>query len=209
MKSLLEADFYLVEGDSIKATVEALNLIDFSIPSIEAGDALVQIEPHDPLTAPRRGANTNENSLEVYFDFITQDGGADILAYSIEMDSGAGFSELASTLSSPATVVDAQIQSGVYLQVRYRAQNVHGWSTYSQETMIVATTVPDQPTLPLSVAVEFDTKVHLSWSEPANTGGSGILIDGYQIFVEHYDGITYTEVPSSDCDGLHTDTIST
>jgi hypothetical protein len=41
MKSLLQADFFLVEGDQVKSTVEAMNMIDYSILSIVAGEALV------------------------------------------------------------------------------------------------------------------------------------------------------------------------
>jgi hypothetical protein len=41
MTSLLAADFYLVEGDQIRATVEAMNEINYSIVSEEAGEALV------------------------------------------------------------------------------------------------------------------------------------------------------------------------
>ena len=41
IKSLLIADFFLKEGDKIQVTVEAMNLIDFSIPSLESGEALI------------------------------------------------------------------------------------------------------------------------------------------------------------------------
>ena len=41
MTSLLQADFYLKEGDVVKATVEAMNEIDYSIVSEESGFALV------------------------------------------------------------------------------------------------------------------------------------------------------------------------
>ena len=41
MTSLLVADFYLAEGDRILATVEAMNEIDYSVPSIPQGEALV------------------------------------------------------------------------------------------------------------------------------------------------------------------------
>jgi hypothetical protein len=41
MSSLLEADFYLVQGDEIKATVEAMNSIDYSIASSLSGEAFV------------------------------------------------------------------------------------------------------------------------------------------------------------------------
>jgi len=41
MASLLVADFFLVEGDKVKATVQALNSIDYSIPSNLSGEAKV------------------------------------------------------------------------------------------------------------------------------------------------------------------------
>lgn len=41
MTSLMEADFHLVEGDLIEASVEALNNIDFSLPSEPSGSATV------------------------------------------------------------------------------------------------------------------------------------------------------------------------
>jgi hypothetical protein len=106
MTSLLAADFYLVEGDLVKVTVEAMNTIDYSTPSLTSGVATVQIEPHDPLSAPQRGENTNENQVEVVFNLITADGGAAIERYSIEMDSGSGFVEVSeiSLLSSPAVI---------------------------------------------------------------------------------------------------------
>ena len=49
MASLLEADFWLNQGDEIKVTVEAMNQIDYSLPSEVAGTALVQTKPHAPL----------------------------------------------------------------------------------------------------------------------------------------------------------------
>jgi hypothetical protein len=60
MKSLLQADFFLLEGDKVKSTVEAMNMIDYSIVSIAAGEALVQIEPHRPTSSLIRGSLTNE-----------------------------------------------------------------------------------------------------------------------------------------------------
>jgi len=41
MASLLVADFFLVEGDKVKANVQALNSIDYSIPSNLSGEAKV------------------------------------------------------------------------------------------------------------------------------------------------------------------------
>jgi hypothetical protein len=41
MHSLLQPDFYLIEGDKVRATIQALNSIDFSYSSLASGEALV------------------------------------------------------------------------------------------------------------------------------------------------------------------------
>jgi hypothetical protein len=41
MASLLVADFFLVEGDKVRATVQAMNSIDFSLPSNLSGEAKI------------------------------------------------------------------------------------------------------------------------------------------------------------------------
>jgi len=81
MASFLQADFWLSQGDEIKVTVEAMNQIDYSLPSEVSGAALVQVRPHVPLNAPKRGQNTNESQVEVEFDLVSNDGGAAIVTY--------------------------------------------------------------------------------------------------------------------------------
>jgi hypothetical protein len=120
------------------------------------------------------------------------------------MDSGSGFVEVSTSplLISPVIISNADVVSGKFLDFRYRAYNVHGWSSYSSEVQVVAATVPDTPTLPQTIVTEFDSRVTFIWSAPTNTGGDAIPITGYSIEVQHYDGVTYTVAPSSDCDGL-------
>lgn len=68
IKSLLVSNFLLVQGEPIKATVEALNSIDFSTASDLSGSALVQVEPHTPVTAIQRGDETGETQVQIIFD---------------------------------------------------------------------------------------------------------------------------------------------
>lgn len=49
--------------------------------------------PHTPTTAPTRGLLTNDNQLEVQWEFITDlylAGGSPILSYSLYIDDGNG-----------------------------------------------------------------------------------------------------------------------
>jgi len=65
--------------------------------------------------------------VEVVFDYIKDDGGSPIITYSIEMDSGSGFTEVsvAPLLSSPAIIRNLNITSGSLLNFRYRALNIY------------------------------------------------------------------------------------
>jgi len=58
------------------------------------------------------------------------------------MDSGLGFVEVAQTLVSPVIISNSNVLSGSHLSFRYRAQNIYGWSEYSDVSVIVAATVP-------------------------------------------------------------------
>lgn len=62
MTTLLAAPFNLVEGDLIVVSVEALNVIDYSLPSApNTVGVLAQVKPHTPTKKPTRGPNTNES----------------------------------------------------------------------------------------------------------------------------------------------------
>jgi hypothetical protein len=106
-------------------------------------------------------------------------------------------------------ITNANVVSGAHLNFRYRARNVQGWSDYSPETMIVAATISDPPTLAETLAIELDTQLTFSWIAPVNTGGDSVVIDGYMVIVQHYDGVTYTETPDTFCEGFDTTLVST
>lgn len=77
-----------MEGQPVVITVEALNDEDFSIPSDYLTDqAVVQVEPHTPTSAPMRGeSGTTETSIEILITEITANGGASITEYVIELE---------------------------------------------------------------------------------------------------------------------------
>ena len=156
--------------------------------------------PHKPPNAVKRGEDqTNESQIEVIFDIVTADGGSVITTYSIEMDhDGSGFYEVSTQplLSSPAIISNAYVTSGAHLKFRYRAQNVHGWSDYSDEFVIVAATIPDPPTNIATISTFVSSAMTLQWLEPVNTGGNAVPITAYRVEVQHYDQSTMSEVPA-------------
>ncbi len=64
MDTFLNSPFSLLEGDLIVVIVEALNVIDYSVPSDpNTSGELAQVKPHTPTTKPRRGALTDELNI--------------------------------------------------------------------------------------------------------------------------------------------------
>ena len=111
---------------------------------------------------------------------------------------GNGFVEVSTQplLVSPAIISNADVTSGTHLNFRYRAQNVHGWSEYSDEFVIVASTIPNPPTNIATISTFVSSAMTLQWLEPANTGGNAVAITAYKIEVQHYDQSTMSAVPA-------------
>lgn len=200
MSTLIAAEFFLVEQKLIVVTVEALNAEGYSIPSSEnTAGAVIQVRPHTPPAAPRRGDLTTESSIDVVFDAVTADGGAPITTYEVWMDSGSGFGAVSTAplLVSPATIVNPDITSGVSRLFKFRAQNVHGWSDFSPSFAIVSATIPTAPLNPKSSVQEFSTRAYFEWDFPANSGGVAIPYTAFKVFILKSDGLTFGEVPST------------
>jgi hypothetical protein len=148
MTALTGGVFTLTEGTLIVVSVQSHNTIGYSAASPEnTSGALVQRPPHAPPTAPTRGSASSESQLEVNFAAYSADGGSAILAYGLEIDrgDGSGYTPVIDSNVNTATIT-SNINSGQAYQVRYRARNVHGWSTtYSTPLTIYAAVIPVFP----------------------------------------------------------------
>jgi len=86
--------------------------------------------------------------VQADFAAVADDGGSAILSYSLEMDSGGGYSSVVGDPSDSLALtftVNSGITSGQAYSFWYRAKNVHGWSGYSPVATIYAATEPDAP----------------------------------------------------------------
>jgi len=96
MTTLLSAPFNLLEGTLVVVVVQALNVIDYSVPSApNTVGVLAQVVPHAPTSAPVRGASTTESQIEATMATVTSTGGSPIISYSLEINDGSGFVSVA------------------------------------------------------------------------------------------------------------------
>ena len=111
-------------------------------------------------------------------------GGSAITGYKIEVSSNGGSSWtdlVANTSSTATTYAHTGLASGSTRHYRVSAINANGSGTASNvDSATTATTVPGAPT-GLTATASGSTRINLSWSAPAITGGSAIT--GYKIEV--------------------------
>jgi len=79
---------------------------------------------------------------------LTEDGGSPITSYGLEVDFGSGFVAAAGDPIEQVLltiVVTTGVESGKTYPVRYRTKNIYGWSDYSPELEVIASSVPSEP----------------------------------------------------------------
>ena len=95
------------------------------------------------------------------------------------------------------------LNSGVTYQFKYRAENIHGWSTGYSDSVSVKTLV-EPSTIDVPVTSNQGDSVKIKWSAPY-TGGLGIPITSYEIQILDSSGNFIT---TPECDGSDSTVIS-
>ena len=175
-------------GDTRHYRVSAINSVGTGAASNVADattDAAAPTVPGAPtgLTATASGTST----INLSWDAPSNDGGASISGYRIEVSSNGGTSwsnREANTNTTTTTYSHTGLDAGTTRHYRVSAINSVGTGTASSvadaTTDDTATTVPGAPTS-LSATASGTTAINLSWTAPADDGGSDIT--GYRIEV--------------------------
>jgi hypothetical protein len=132
---------------------------------------------------------TSSYKLKVKWDAIADDGGSDILSYSLELDDGTGgdFTPIVGYVSD-YLLLEYLIKNGInkatVYRLRYRSRNIIGWSDYSPIAYILAANVPAAPLTPSFINSTAKT-VTLNLPRTIDDGGSPIL--RYKLWVDSGD----------------------
>ena len=125
-------------------------------------------------------------------------GGSPITGYKIEVssDGGSSWSDLvANTNSTTTTYAHTGLSGGTTRHYRVSAINANGAGTPSNvDNATTGSTVPGAPTS-LSAAASGTTRINLTWTAPASTGGSPIT--GYKIEVSSDGGSSWTDLEAN------------
>ena len=157
--------------------VRARNSAGWSSPST----AVTVTTPRETPEEPGRPTATATHE-RVALDWDAPSAGGTVTGYRVQRKIGGGsWSTLAAdTGSAVSFYVDRDVQAGTTYRYRVAAHN-HGvlgdWSSARSITTAAAPTIPGQPT-GLTVSPGTESRLQLSWTAPADTGGG---ITGYRV----------------------------
>jgi hypothetical protein len=125
------------------------------------------------------------------------DGGSPVLDYRVNyktQDDSSFTVYQDSLLATDLTVTG--LTPGVYYNFKVESRNLVNYSPYSDEIIVLAAQIPDQPTNLANVpANTLATQIGLEWLAPVFNGGSAIL--DYKVWYDNASsGVTFTEFVS-------------
>ncbi len=161
-----------------------------SAPSASSAGSTVQPKATSKVTAPDPPAMLEATAVsptQINLSWVapSKDGGFPITGYKIESKAGSGsYTTLVSNTATAATVYShTALTTGTKYTYKVSAINTVGTGSASVEVSATPTSTsvasaPGPPPSLTAIAVS-GTQVNLSWSPPANTGGSAVT--GYKI----------------------------
>ena len=182
------AYFYVENGREYTFSMRAVNRIG------TGPTASVKATPRGPPSAPRNlAASPGDTEVTLTWEPPAEDGGSDVTGYEYQVDQenweDAGAADARS-------VVVSDLENGRSYRFSVRAENGIGPGTVE---MVEATPRPAAvaPTAPRDLAAASgDTMVTLTWSPPANDGGSDITGYEYQVDEEDWEDAGAAEARS-------------
>ena len=179
----------LTNGNSYTFTVYALNAVGKSVVSSPSA----AVTPSAPSTATVPGSPTNvvatagNSSATVTWTAPANNGGSSITYYEITYSGYSG--GVITSTSTNATITG--LTNGTSYTFKVLAKNASGTGNYSSDSNAVTPSAPSTTTVPGSptnvVATAGDSSATVTWTAPANNGGSPIT--GYKITYSGNSGI--------------------
>ncbi|GAB6022917.1 Fibronectin type III domain-containing protein 3B [Chamberlinius hualienensis] len=134
---------------------------------------------------PSAKGRVHSHSFKAAWDPPKDNGGAEIISYNLELDSGNGFKNVYK--GSDLEFNCDRLNPGCNYQIRVSCESAGGQSEYSEVSSVVtAAVVPGQCSPPRLHGKPKAISLHVKWSPPVDEGGSAIT--EYEVDVTNFDG---------------------
>ena len=128
---------------------------------------------------------TDTDTIKVTWGELADNGGDEVISYSLEIDDGMGgdFNPVVgySTDYLLFFYTHEGVTRGTNYRLRYRAKNRIGWSEYSDIVYVLAATKPQKPPAPTLQSTD-STSITLNLLQTLDNGGSPII--RYKLYVD-------------------------
>lgn len=208
LATLTGVTYSLTQGNLVQIRIKATNSIGTGVDSADlTSGALILAKPTDPssgVTKVDASTNTGQVTFTIPEATGSEDGGSAITSYIVYWDEGDGATpdtelvgETSDNLDLTLTV-STGISSGQDYIFMYKLKNAIGESDWSPTTTILAATVPAKPSAP-TVSYPSASTYRVTFTDPSDTGGSGVAISDYTIELKAKSG-AFSEYLTT-CDG--------
>lgn len=190
------APFNLYQGDHIKTKVSAINDYGESVYSQIGNGAVVLSLPDAPHSLSNDATVTGATQIKITWSPGFTNGGSPVIDYQVyyTLELEVFSTPVEGVLTEYYTTTDL-LQAGSNYKFKVTSRTAVGYSTDSDQIVVMAARVPDAPTILESIIN--NGLAELVWSAPDN-GGSPIT--AYSVNIRTSDGLTYIE-DTVNCDG--------
>ena len=161
--------------------------------------------PLKPTALIRDEAETSKTSVAISWTAPADDGGSDLIDYTVEIAKrSAAFATASDSVQTTSYKHTENIETGESYKLRVKARNAVGLSEYSDEVTVVAAVRPLVPSAPVTSLKDNNNNVLVSWQVPSDDGGSPVL--SYRLLLKQKDGSFSVE--STSCDAENSQSIT-
>ncbi len=184
------SDTGLAASTAYTYRVSAINAIGTGSPSNTASATTSNAVPQPPTGLTATAASSSQINLS--WAAPANNGGSAITGYKIERVTGAGsfVTIVGNTNSTTTTYSDTGLAASTAYTYRVSAINSVGTSSPSNTASATTSNAVPQPPTGLTATAISSSQINLSWTAPANNGGSAIT--GYKIERSTNAGSTWT-----------------
>lgn len=178
LATLQAAPYLLTWGDSVFASVIAINTYGDSLESDQGNGGLITTSPDPPTALVEVYAERTRSSLGLAWTAPTFTGGDVILDYRVNYREKAGTWAILAQNVGQTSYTATNLAPGTTYEFNVEARNSYGYSTTSTGLELLCAFVPFAP---LTVTTSnVGDQVEITWLEPVTNGSP---ITGYRVYV--------------------------
>ena len=184
----LTSTYGLTWGDSVFATVIAINVYGSSTESVEGNGAVIITTPDTPTDLTEDDTQRTKSVLAITWSAPTFTGGSALLDYNVFISASGGQYNLLASNVAQQTYTATGLTFGITYSFVVEARTSYGVSLQSAPIDLLCAFIPEPPQT--VTTLNENEYVRVDWSEPVANGSP---ITAYEVYIQESDQATFTK----------------